>query len=44
MTYVNQFLLRSNGNEIINALSVTLTFNNLIGQIQGRFKKTTVSK
>ncbi len=39
MAYVNQFLPRSDGNQIIHALSFTITFNNLLGQIQGKFKK-----
>ncbi len=40
MAYVNEFLLRSDGNEIVNALSLTITFNNLLDNIRQKLKNS----
>ena len=40
LAYVNEFLPRSDQNEIIHALSISLTFNNLMAQLRKKLKKS----
>ena len=41
LTYCNEYLPRNSGNQTINAASVTITFNNLIRNLQKKIKHNT---
>lgn len=40
LSYVNEFLARAGGNEVVNAISFTLVFNNLLAHIRQQLKKS----
>ena len=40
LSYINEFLARADGNKIVNAISFTLVFNNLLSHIRQQLNKS----